>query len=181
MYVEPCCIERQLPALLKTAPYCFFQTGGDCNVSKIISAVGRLSEGRRVLFLAIPEVDVFFLRTLRHSLVQEWYEGIILLTTSAQKETVARELKGFEHRVYYGASRHLVDGALGIFGTEQSVYVQGPMLLKNDFSICTYAAYVGKNAPLLRGAMEAFVPKLHLYPLMTCDNERITNILNYQF
>ena len=181
MFIEPCCISRQLPPLLKEHHKVFFQTSGDCNVQKFMQAVSCLTESHSVFFLAIPTIDAPLLRTIDYYLHREWYDGFILLTQFDQSELVKESLSDFLPQVAYGASTQLHDGAFALFGKEVNLYLQGAMLLDNAFSLCPYAGYLGKDTATLRSALEGFFPKINLRPLLSPSGERVRRILKYQF
>lgn len=177
MYVEPCCIDRQIPEMLRTTPFCFFHTNGDCTVYKFLNSVSCLADGERVLLMVIPEVDIPFLRLLRHYFVQDWYQGVILLTQKAQTELIRTELEGYTDLVAHGCKHSVVDGFFAVIGSDCSVCVQGPLLLEKDFTFCQYAAYKGKNKDLLESAIEAILPKVRLSNLIEPKSPRIKEIL----
>ena len=178
MYVEPCCIDRQLSELLRHRAFAFFQASGDCTAVHFLNAVSAMAEGVRVLLMVIPEVDIPLLRVLRHYFVQNWYEGVILLTREVQTEMIRNELEGFTGRVAYGCNQSVTDGFFTVLGSERSVCVQGPLLLAPDFTTCAYAAYKGNDKELLTGALDTYLPKTRLSALIEPEDERVSDILS---
>ena len=76
MYIEPCCIDKQLPALIRRSQggFCFFQTNGDCDLKKLLDSVSHMASGvgGHVLVLTVPEVDITMLRTLAYYFRRGW-------------------------------------------------------------------------------------------------------------
>ena len=91
MYIQPCCIEKELPELLRKQPFCFFQSNGDWTVRDLMKAVSEMVPHAMCL-MAIPEVDVYLLRTLRTYLSKGWYRGLVLVTAEPQGELVRQEM-----------------------------------------------------------------------------------------
>ena len=79
MYIQPCCIEKEIPQLMRKQPFSFFQSNGDWTVQDLLKAVGSLVP-HAVCLLAIPEADVFLLRTLRTYLSKGWLRALVLVT-----------------------------------------------------------------------------------------------------
>lgn len=191
MWVQPCCIHNELPKLLREAKggFCFFQTNGDCTLSKVLNAVSSMvGNDGHVMVLTVSEVDVMMLRTLEQYLRREWSKAVLLLTAKSQEALVRSELGGYLKRVHYAVDPMVVDGQIALLGcpkgdtdgdrprsdikdiTEGSVptvsvptvslIIQGAMLGQVDFSLSLYAAWLGKDKEVVKSAINPIVAKL---------------------
>lgn len=186
MWVQPCCIHNELPKLLREAKggFCFFQTNGDCTLSKVLNAVSSMvGNDGHVMVLTVGEVDVMMLRTLEQYLRREWSKAVLLLTAKSQEALVRSELGGYLKRVHYAVDPMVVDGQVALIGcrkgdtdgdrprsdikdiTEGSVptvslIIQGAMLGQVDFSLSLYAAWLGKDKEVVKSAINPIVAKL---------------------
>lgn len=190
-YVEPCCIDRQLPLLLKNQAggFAFFQTNGDVLIDHLIKAVGYMAGEGQILLLCMPQVDMKVLRMMNLFLNRGWAKAVMLLTQSAQEELIAAELADHLDRIHYACDPMVLDGFLAILPVKQeasgmknegrAVIIQGPMLSEQDFSLCLYAAWVGTDKQVMAGALDSMVAKLKTKARI--DNHEqadITTILN---
>lgn len=186
MWVQPCCIDNELPKLLREAKggFCFFQTNGDCTLLKVLNAVSSMvGNNGHVMVLTVGEVDVMMLRTLEQYLRREWSKAVLLLTAKSQEALVRSELGGYLKRVHYAVDPMVVDGQVALIGcrkgdtdgdrprsdikdiTEGSVptvslIIQGAMLGQVDFSLSLYAAWLGKDKEVVKSAINPIVAKL---------------------
>lgn len=142
-YVEHCCCERQLPKLLREKDI-FFQTSGDVTVAHLMKAIGCMVENGSAMWLVIPDVDVNLLRTIRHWFSREWIIALHLLTNAPRHALVKQELDGCPN-VEYAADDMITDGFLAFCGKENTVAVQGAMLLEKQFSTRLYAGWYGQR------------------------------------
>lgn len=167
-YIEPCCADRQLPALLKSNTFAFFQSGGDLTVQKIMSAVSSMSGSQHRMTLVIPDVDVMLLRELKRYFDRQWTAELHLLTQTNQQTMVAEELSAYMDHVSYAADPMVIDGLLAFeplnsnTSPRPSVIIQGAMLKEVDFSLSMYAGYYGTDAAIIDGALQAVRSKLKL-------------------
>ena len=135
-YIEPCCIDRQLPGLIKQsrAGFCFFQTSGDVTLEKLLGAVSHMASGAggHILILTVPEVDIPMLRTLAYYFRRGWTQALLLLTREVQTALIESELADYLASVHYAADPLIIDGQLAI----------KMQLLEN--ALYKYAEYEGK-------------------------------------
>ena len=190
MWVEPCCVDRVLPSLLKTSAsgsakggFAFFTTNGDITFAKFAAAISSLAGSGHRMTLVIPEVDVMLLREIKRYFDRGWTRELNLLTQSNQEQMVSEELSGYMDRVTYAADPMVIDGLLafepwtqGVRNNVQSrtdtgvpdpsvspsVIIQGAMLREVDFSFSLYAAYYGSDADIIDGALKPIRSKLKL-------------------
>lgn len=165
MYIQPCCIERELPALLRSSAYNFFQSNGDWTLQQLMKAVSLLVDPCEEATIVCASLDAFHLRTLSAYLAKSWYARLRLLTHDNQKESVKGLLSGYGDRVTYAIDKQVVDGLFALRGGGRFLIIQGPMLMENDFTLCQYSAYYGTNEEVYKQALEAIQPKLRLHKI----------------
>jgi hypothetical protein len=202
-YIEPCCAERQLPALIRESRgLCFFQTAGDVTIEKLYQATASLvSNDPQTMLLVVPEADLQLLRFLAYAFRRSWLRALLLLTQTAQKELVETELQPYLPAVHYAADPMVLDG-LCVVASEQlrvksedlagaqggnsqlnkALILQGPVLSHTDPSVCQYVACLTTSNDTVRQATDAAVAKLRLKPLIDHrDHEAVATVLKRQF
>ena len=199
-YIEPCCAERQLPALIRESRgLCFFQTAGDVTIEKLFQATASLvSNDPKAMLLVVPEADLQLLRFLAYAFRRLWLRALLLLTQTAQKELIETELQPYLPAVHYAADPMVLDG-LCVVASEQlrvkseelgaqsgekrkALILQGPILSHPDPSLCQYVACLTTSNDTVRQASDAAVAKLRLKPLIDHrDHEAVAAVLKRQF
>ena len=179
MYIEPCCIDKQLPALIRRSQggFCFFQTNGDCDLKKLLDSVSHMASGvgGHVLVLTIPEVDITMLRTLAYYFRRGWTRALLLLTRAVQTELIQTELADYIDHIHYAADPLIIDGQLAILSTStvpepaegqgsSGLIIQGAMLSQPDFSLSLYSAWLGTDRDIIRSAIDPAIAKLKAKP-----------------
>ena len=89
MYVEPCCIDNQLPRLLRQSDghAAMFQTSGDVTLEHMIVALMPMVGDRpRVLTLALPVIDDDVAALLQRYMRLEWVAHLNLITSQPLSE-----------------------------------------------------------------------------------------------
>lgn len=167
MYIEPCCIDNQLPKVMKEARggFAFFQTNGDVTLEKLLGAVSCLAGPTHEMVLAVGEVDVMMLRTLAYYFRRGWTRGLHLVTATAQTELVRSELGDWIDRVTYAADPLIVDGIVACIG-EAAVIIQGAVLSQPDFSLTLYTGYYGRDEATVHQALDPLMAKLRTKPII---------------
>lgn len=163
MYIQPCCIDRELPSLLRSREYSFFQSNGDWTLQQLMKAVSRLVTPCDEAIIACASIDAFHLRTLVTYLGKSWYGSVRMLTRGNQKELVKGLFTGYGDRITYAIDKQVVDGLFALSGGDRYLVIQGPLLMENDFTLCQYAAYYGSSEEVWKQALEAIQPKLKLH------------------
>lgn len=189
MYLEPCCIVKELPKLLKgntfrdktgrTRNAVCFQSGGDWTVTDLLKAVTCLAD-KGILILAMPEVDENLLRTLSTYLSREWCKELMLVTREGQEQLVRESLAGHLDNVTYSVNKGLYEGFLGLSNGLKYVAVNGPMLLDKDFSICQYSAMYGDDPDIIYSATDAFRPLLRMNSVIKGGGPLTVEFLNHK-
>ena len=166
-YLEHCCIENQLPTLLRREKgTALFQTNGDVTIEKLMQAACCMASGGfGEYWICIREVDVVLMRFLRHWMNRGWIRELHLLTATDQREMVASELgEELMKHVDYGWREGLGLEAFCVVGERESMVVQGEMLLaaRTEPVMTAYSAAVGLNARMLgsEGAVGSLVENL---------------------
>ena len=195
-YIEPCCIDRRLPGLIKQsrAGFCFFQTSGDVTLEKLLGAVSHMASGAggHILMLTVPEVDIPMLRTLAYYFRRGWTQALLLLTREAQTALIESELADYLASVHYAADPLIIDGQLAIIESVASaavpqqpakaLIIQGAMLSQPDFSLSLYAAWLGSDTDIIRAAIDPAIAKLKTKPLLDRSQQpQVARMLQRQF
>lgn len=189
MYLEPCCIAKDLPKLLKentfrdksgrTRNAVCFQSGGDWTVTDLLKAVTCLAD-KGILILAMPEVDENLLRTVSTYLSRDWCKELLLVTHEGQEQLVRESLAGHLEKVTYSVNKGLYEGFLGLFNGLKCVAVNGPMLLDKSFSICLYSAMYGDDPDIIYSATDAFRPLLRMNSVIKGGGTLTEEFLNHK-
>ena len=132
MYIQPCCIEKEIPQLMRKQPFSFFQSNGDWTVQDLLKAVGSLVP-HAVCLLAIPEADVFLLRTLRTYLSKGWLRALVLVTSTPQGELVKQEMGSMLPLMTYASHDQVQDGLLALTDFGRFLVVQGGDAYRKGF------------------------------------------------
>ena len=203
-YIEPCCIDRQLPGLIKQsrAGFCFFQTNGDVTLEKLLGAVSHMASGvgGHILMLTVPEVDIPMLRTLAYYFRRGWTQALLLLTREAQTALIESELADYLASVHYAADPLIIDGQLAIMEVKaqaeaesvasaavpqqpaKALIIQGAMLSQPDFSLSLYTAWLGTDTDTIRAALDPAIAKLKTKPLIDRSQQpQVARVLQRQF
>lgn len=92
--IEPCCAERQLPALLREQKgrAVLFQTYGDVTFDNLLRSVSSMAgDNHLTMTLAVNEVTDKMQRTLDRYQEREWITTLHLLTNDLQGEVICFE------------------------------------------------------------------------------------------
>lgn len=196
MWIEPCCADRQLPSAIKNAKggFCFFQTNGDVLLETLLKSVSYLAGSGHTLLLSVPEADIRLLRTLNQYMTRGWTKAVLLLSQSPQEDLVSSELAANIDKVQYASDPMILDGLLAIIparpsptptqtGAEnKAVVIQGAILSKQDFSLCHYAAWYGRDREILQQAIDPLIAKLKTKARIDHkENPDVAIILNRKF
>ena len=145
--MEPCCVERTLPMLLrKNNGWLPWQTNGDVTADKILKAVAHLAGNEIRLTVVAVSVDVALLRTLAWYFRRGWLKSLTVLTQHDQSELIRGELSTFNSQLSTCDHPDVTDDMLIIEGEEQTVVVQGRLLTEVTPGHCQYITYVGTDA-----------------------------------
>ena len=200
MYIEPCCIDKQLPALIRRSQggFCFFQTNGDCDLKKLLDSVSHMASGvgGHVLVLTLPEVDITMLRTLAYYFRRGWTRALLLLTRAVQTELIQTELADYIDHIHYAADPLIIDGQLAILSAltvptstvpepaegVEGLIIQGAMLSQPDFSLSLYTAWLGTDRDIIRSAIDPAIAKLKAKPQIDhSQHPEVARILDRNF
>lgn len=143
-FVEPCCVERQLPALLREYPMAAFQTNSDVTFLGMMKAVSCMAGNHLDITLMVPEVDVDMLRVLGWYDRRGWLNTATLLTAKLQTELINSELTPSKVKTYH--HEMVTDSMVVISGEAGMVVVQGALLSKATSGFRCYTAAFGKSS-----------------------------------
>lgn len=157
MYVEPCCVDNELPRLLRQSggSAVLFQTSGDVTLEHLMKAVMLMVGDRpRVMTLAVPSVDAEVQTLLQRYLRLEWVARLRLITAESAPIAAQQLLSIGVDRGRLQLS--IVDDArpLGLLmfsGPNGTVAIQGQIEPTTHKGLHLYAALFGPSgSPTLR-------------------------------
>lgn len=182
MYIEPCCIDKQLPKLIKESRsgYCFFQTNGDVTLEKLLGSVSHLAGNEHAIVLTVAEVDIQMLRTLAYYFRRGWTRGLLLLTARNQRTLIEGELQDYLPRVHYAVDPLVIDGQLAVIG-DKCLIIQGAILGQADFSLSMYAAWLGTDGDTARSVLDPIIAKMKTKAVINAEEPVVTDIINREF
>ena len=155
MFLEPCCIENQLPQLLRRERgNALFQTNGDVTIEKLMSAACCMASGGfGEYWIVVREADIVLMRMLAHWIDRGWIRRLCLLTETDQRTLVASELGTERMKLTdYGWREGLAASQLFCcIGERETIVVQGEMMLQAATTprVTAYSALVGPNSRML--------------------------------
>lgn len=155
MFLEPCCIENQLPQLLRRERgHALFQTNGDVTIEKLMQAACCMASGGfGEYWIVVREADIVLMRTLAHWIDRGWIRRLCLLTETDQRTLVATELGTERMKLTdYGWRDGLAASQLFCcVGERETIVVQGEMMLQaaTTARVTAYSASVGPNSRML--------------------------------
>ena len=155
MFLEPCCIENQLPQLLRRERgHALFQTNGDVTIEKLMQAACCMASGGfGEYWIVVREADIVLMRTLAHWIDRGWIRRLCLLTETDQRTLVASELGTERMKLTdYGWREGLAASQLFCcIGDRETIVVQGEMMLQAATTprVTAYSALVGPNSRML--------------------------------
>ena len=154
-YLEYCCIENQLPQLLRRERgHALFQTNGDVTIEKLMQAACCMASGGfGEYWIVVREADIVLMRTLAHWIDRGWIRRLCLLTETDQRTLVATELGTERMKITdYGWREGLAASQLFCcIGDRETIVVQGEMMLQaaTTARVTAYSASVGPNSRML--------------------------------
>jgi len=157
MYVEPCCVDNELPRLLRQSggSAVLFQTSGDVTLEHLMKAVMLMVGDRpRVMTLAVPSVDAEVQALLQRYLRLEWVARLRLVTSEAAPAAAQKLLqmgvdRGRQQLSIVDDARPL--GLLMFSGPQGTVAIQGQIEPTTRKGLHLYAALFGPSgSPTLR-------------------------------
>lgn len=187
-YIEPCCCARQLPELFnKAIP--FFQTNGDVTLDKILSSVTYLAGEHPVLVFTAQDVELGFIKLLKHYLDRGWIDGAILVSSSQmaeqfRTEAILKEYLGdYIHQVQFAIDPLISECQLALVGTS-AIVIRGYMSMYVTFGLTMYSGLkIGKDyKEVLDAALSPIVAKAKLKPVIdNKENGAINRILSRKY
>lgn len=184
-YIEPCCIDQQLPSLIGESKrgFAFFHTSGDVTLKRMLEGVSWLPDrASHVMVLTVAATDVAMLRTIADYFRRGWTLALLLLTQENQRTLVEQELAPYISRVHYAADPLVVDHQLVIVGRQRALVLQGAVLGSLEFSLCQYAVWLGGDAAVVRQALDPAIAKMKSKALIDHhDQTDVARVLDRTF
>lgn len=187
-YVEPCCVERQLPEVLNKG-LCFFQTNGDVTLEKILSSVGYFAGGHPVLVFTAQDIELDFVKVLKHYFDRGWIDGAILVSSSAMAEQMRTEdmlkeyLGNYIHQVQFAIDPLVYECQLALVGAS-AVVIRGYMSMDVSYGLTLFSGWkISKSSKdMLDAALSPIVAKAKLKPIIdNKENGAINRILSRKY
>lgn len=187
-YVEPCCVERQLPEILNNG-LCFFQTNGDVTLEKILSSVGYMAGDHPVLVFTAQDIELDFIKVLKHYFDRGWLDGAILVSSSAMAEQMRTEeilkeyLGDYIHQVQFAIDPLIWESQLALVGTF-AVVIRGYMSMDVSYGLTLFSGWKisSSSKDMLDAALSPIVAKAKLKPIIdNKENGAINRILSRKF
>ena len=158
MYIEPCCIDNQLPRLLRQSDghAAMFQTSGDVTLEHMIGALMPMVGDRpRVLTLALPVVDDDVIALLQRYMRLEWVAHLNLITSDTTITTHPSPLTQIGVPMDRITVAIVTDattlGLLVFTGSSATAAVQGQLESSVRKGLHLYSAlYAPTNTPAIR-------------------------------
>lgn len=187
-YIEPCCCARQLPEVLNKG-LCFFQTNGDVTLEKILSSVSYLAGEHPVLVFTAQDIELDFIKVLKHYFDRGWIDGAILVFSSAMAEQLRTEamlkeyLGDYIHQVQFATDPLVWESQLALVGTS-AVVVRGHMSMDVSYGLTLFSGMKLDNRYLdvVDAALSPIVAKAKLKPVIdNKENGAINRILSRKY
>lgn len=125
-YMEPCCVGRELLALLKEMPVVPFQTNGNVTLEHFMKGLSEFAGNELEITLAVPVIDIPMLRMLAWYYRRGWTKNVVIMTKENQMELIAKELEGFAYTAV--VNPEMSEGTLVMKGELKTVVIQGDIL-----------------------------------------------------
>lgn len=187
-YIEPCCCTRQLPEVFSKG-LCFFQTNGDVTLDKILSSVANLAGEHAVLVFTAQDIELDFIKLLKHYFHRGWIDGAILVSSTAQADTLRTEamlkeyLGDYIHQVHFATDPLIFESQLALVGSS-SIVIRGFMSMDVSYGLTMYSGMkIGKQTKdILDAALSPIVAKAKLKPIIdNKENGAIHRILTRKY
>lgn len=161
-FQEPCCISRNIPALLREQGWYVFQTNGDITVDKFMEACSSMVGDRHKLILAIPTIRVSLLRVINYYLQREWTTEVHLITQENQKKLVSNELLAHNTKVHYVWHKNIYEGLIVFEGEKDTCIIQGYMTEDITPGYHQYCAYFGNDKQRIEDMISPIKSKIRI-------------------
>lgn len=161
--MEPCCISRTLPPLLRQYQWLPWQSNGDVTIDKIFKAVSHLAGDRLTITLALPAVDTAVLRLLTWYWQRGWLTSAAILTATDQTQFIRSGLpREMAVTIASHDSVESLDGMVWFQGEKSNVVVTGPLLTAVTPGLCTYNTYFGADAARISQLTDAVTSRIRV-------------------
>lgn len=125
-YIEPCCVGRELLAMLKEMPVVPFQTNGNVTLEHFMKGLSEFAGNKLEITLAVPVIDIPMLRMLAWYNRRGWAKKVVIMTKEKQRELIDQELEGYGFTAV--VNPEMSEGTLVMKGELKTVVIQGEIL-----------------------------------------------------
>lgn len=158
MYIEPCCIQKQLPELLKEE-VSHFHSNSDWTINELLLTLllcGQVDE----LTIVMPTVDVQLLRTLSFILDhEEWVKHLTLITQGDELDEIIAQLQTYVYRVTI-AEDTVCFRSISLKSATKHIVIQGSINLEKSRSMQAFT--VTTTEKLYNQFMETILPRMRV-------------------
>lgn len=187
MYIEPCCCDKQLPALLREGIH-FFQTNGDVTTPHFFSAVSSMAGKHVVLVMTGHLLEPDLLKVIHHYFERGWLEGVCLLYnggadyTQCCQRNIQEHLGDYIDKVHFAADPMAYDSEMAFLGEKAVIIQSSCFAMEVVYGLTNHACYYGTNAKEIDAALDSVVAKLKLKAVIDgSKNEAIARVLGKQY
>lgn len=158
MYIEPCCIQTQLPQLLKQ-PVAHFHSNSDWTASQLLLTLIS-AEPTDELTVILPSVDIEFLRTLAFVMAHlTWVKHLTLITQGAEQEEIKAQLQPYADRLTV-VEDVVSFRAISLKSNKRYIVLQGSVNLEKSRSMQAFT--VTTTQELYNQFMETILPRIRV-------------------
>ncbi len=153
--VEPCCAEKQIPALLSANRLAVFQTNGDVTFELLLKSIACLAGNKVELQIFCPEISVEVLRVLAWYIRRDWLKSLSIITATCQSEIILHDLADLNIAPSCYSNNRIVEGAIIAKGDFGVVALRGALLPDPAPGLRNYVASFGSEAAAETKALTA--------------------------
>lgn len=160
MTIEPCCIHKTLPPVLEKKE-AVFSSEGDWTLGDFLPVFMPVSSGHRSLFICVPKVDVFILRTLLRYLECNTIDTLELLTAHNCTADVSAVFEDYADRVTYAHHERVETGCIALSTVTYACTVLGTMPIERDKRKHLFA--YSRSLETHRSVLATYKPIMNIY------------------
>lgn len=158
MYIEPCCIQKQLPQLLKEE-VSHFHSNSDWTVNELLLTLISCGQADE-LTIVMPTVNVGLLRTITFMLDHvEWIQHLTLITQGNERDEIKAQLMPYAQRVTV-VEDTICFRSISMKSSNRYIVIQGSVNLEKSRSMQAFT--VTTTEKLYNQFMETILPRIRV-------------------
>lgn len=124
-YIEPCCVGKHLPPLLRAQSLVTFQTNGDVTFEQFLRAISPVAGNEIAIRVMVPAVDIEMMRVLAWYARRCWLQALQVATAECQVGLITSEMDGtgIKPKCYHNS--RIVESQIFVKGEKGAVVLQG--------------------------------------------------------